>query len=189
MQQPRASTRTYVRTCIAEDSRRIIARARERACGCMRGSVCQVGKPILKRHRIFISRCTVATDKSTVHRALRTYGTPVIAPSGIRTTSLCIWVARSETTWTVRSRGREGEERVARGRRAARCVPSIPQSPFGENGRKGSGQKDRVGAAMISISSRITAIEEIRDRCRALPLPTRENSNLGRRCASICVTY
>jgi len=50
----------------AWDSRRIIARV-------CTGALCQVGKPILKRHRIFIPRCTLGTDKS-VYRVLRTYG-------------------------------------------------------------------------------------------------------------------
>lgn len=58
----------YRHVCIyvrAWDSRRIIARV-------CTGALCQVGKPILKRHRIFIPRCTLGTDKS-VYRVLRTY--------------------------------------------------------------------------------------------------------------------
>jgi len=95
MQQPRASACSRTRVCIrlraptcGRTSPRIhgaLSRASARVGARGEARVCQVGKPILKRHRIFIPRCTVATDKN-VHRALRTYGTPVIAPSGIRTT-------------------------------------------------------------------------------------------------------
>jgi len=119
MQQPRASACSRTRVCIrlraptcGRTSPRIhgaLSRASARVGARGEARVCQVGKPILKRHRIFIPRCTVATDKN-VHRALRTYGTPVIAPSGIRTTG-ALYASGSpdrEATWTVRSPGKGG---------------------------------------------------------------------------------
>lgn len=66
-----------------------------------------VGKPILKRHRIFIPRRTVGTDKS-VYRALRTYGASDCAIRNMDNHELsrdiCIWVTAD---WKPRGSWRE----------------------------------------------------------------------------------
>lgn len=84
----RSHGRAYTCACIGNvyiDTRKGFTthyRARARV---YRRALCQVGKPILKRHRIFIPRCAESVP-IRVYTVCRVLTAPVIVPLRIRTT-------------------------------------------------------------------------------------------------------
>lgn len=110
-------------------------RARARVC-VTGGALCQVGKPILKRHRIFIPRCAESVP-IRVYAVCRVLTAPVIVPLGIWTTGVGLQYASGSadrgTTWTVR----EGSMRVERG------DPRLP--------RRGNSVSDKCIKLVIGI--------------------------------------